>query len=187
MISRNGSPRAVRTAKAMIRIANMTSAAWPRRRAAKPKPAPNAFIGALARTSRCVAGQSKGDYGGDRGLPRHEQERDRVQVRGGIEKESKESAGYDDRHPGSGAPDRLRGDARAEGDKPRSDSASNEARQHPPDNLSACLGARFRAEQFGTHNRRKYVVGRVGGDQPANDREGDRKQAFADIPADPKP
>src|SRR5262245_31379240 len=130
----------------MIRIANMTSAAWPRRRAAKPKPAPNAFMGALPRRSRRMAGQSKGDCNGDRGLPRHEQERNRVEARGRIEKESNDSAGYDDRHPGSGAPDRLRGDAGAEGDKPRSDSASNKARQHPPDNLSACLGARVRAE-----------------------------------------
>src|SRR5262245_55834936 len=187
MISRKGSPRAVRTAKAMTRIANMTSAAWPTRRPAKPKPAPNAFMGALARTSRRVAGQSRGDYSGDRSLPRHEQERDRVEARGRIEKESKESAGYDDREPCSGAPDRLRGNANAEGDETCSDPASNQTRQHPPNNLTACLGARFGAEQFRTHNRRKHVVGRVGGDEPAYDRERDREQAFAKIPADPKP
>src|SRR5262245_32527014 len=146
MISRNGSPSAVRTAKAMMRITNMTSAAWPRRRAAKPKPAPNAFMGALARTSRRGAGQTKGDRRGGRGLPRHEQKRDRVEARGRIEKKTKECAGYDDRHPGSGAPDRLRGDADAERDEARSDPASNEARQHPPNTLSACFGARFRAE-----------------------------------------
>src|SRR5262245_54594181 len=160
----------------MMRIANMTSAAWPRRRAAKPNPARNAFMGALARTSGRGARQSQGDRRGGRGLPRHEQERDRVEARGRIEQQSKESAGDDDRHPRSGAPDRLRADAGAEGDKSRSDSASDEARQHPPNTLSACFGARLRAEQFGTYNRRKYVIGRVGGDEPANDRERDRKQ-----------
>src|SRR5262245_40439287 len=107
----------------MTRIANMTSAAWPRRRAAKPKPAPNAFMGAPARASRRVAGQSKGDQSGDRSLPRHEQERDGVEARGRIEQKPKESAGCDDREPGSGSPHRLRGDADAEDDKTRSDSA----------------------------------------------------------------
>src|SRR5262245_13980906 len=153
MISRNGSPRAVRTAKAMTRIANMTSAAWPRRRAAKPKPAPNAFMGALARTSRRVAGQSRGDYSGDRGLPRHEQERDHVEARGRIEKEAQESAGHHDRQPGSGGPDRLRRGADPDGDQPGSDAAPTEARQHPPDSLTARFGARLCAEYFGTHHR----------------------------------
>src|SRR5262245_54945630 len=155
MISRSGSPRAVRTAKAMMRIADMTSAAWPMRRAAKPNPARNAFMGALARMSGRGAGQNKGDRRGGRGLPRHEHEHNRIEARGRIDKKSKESAGYDDRHPRSGAPDRLRGDADAEGDKSRSDSASYQARQHPPDTLSACLGARLRAEQFGTYDRRE--------------------------------
>src|SRR5262245_35611885 len=153
MISRNGSPRAVRTAKAMTRIANMTSAAWPRRRAAKPQPAPNAFMGALARTSRRVAGQSRGASCGDRGVARHATERDQVEAGGRKATAAKESSGRDDRDPGSGAPDRLRGDAAAEGDKPRSESASNEARQHPPDNLTARFGARLCAEYFGTHHR----------------------------------
>ena len=134
-----------------------------------------------------MAGQSKGDHRSNRSLPRHEHERDRIEAGGRIEEESEESAGYDDREPGSGSPDRLRGDANAEDDKTRSDSASNKTRQHPPNNLTACLGARFGAEQFRTHNRRKCVVGRVGGEEPGYDRERDREQAFANIPADPKP